>query len=70
MTRSVRMRAAGQLPLVLDDTIAEEIRAFRHHRLGQGGEPPQIAEETARRFGPDLGAFDLDEVGTPSMFPS
>jgi hypothetical protein len=70
VTRSAKLRGAGQLPLVLDDTIAQEIRDYRHHRLGQGGELPQIDQETARRFGPDLGAFAMDEVGTPPMFPS
>jgi hypothetical protein len=64
------MRTAGQLPLVLDDSIAQEIRDHRHHWLGKGAELPEIEEETVRRFGPDLGAFGMDGVETPPMFSS
>lgn len=62
-----RQRQAGQLPLDLSDSVAQEIQDYRRSRMRQGLELPRIDQEAARRFGPDLGSFGMDEVGTPSL---
>jgi len=50
------------------DQIAQEIDDYRRARLRQGIAPEQVAREIARKFGADLDALGMDEVGTPDAF--
>lgn len=69
MIASTRLRTGGQLAMLLEpDQVAQEMDDYRRRRYAQGADPATVDREIRRRFGADLAALGMDEVGTPDAF--
>ncbi len=69
MIAAARQRMGGQLAMLLEpENVAQEIEDYRRARYRQGADPEQVDREVRRRFGADLDALGMDEVGTPDAF--